>query len=150
MAPQHWVHSCPIINPPAPHAGTDTHFSPLPQGLSQRSSYQSATVTGCSFSAAPLTKETLSPLCRYDHCTDTQTTSGNHLVSFRFTGWTHSATCVRWTHLGVENDPTIKIHCRRSLHSALLELLEATSQPEVSKQNPKKSSALAMISTLLS
>lgn len=86
-------------------------------------------------------RETLSPRCRYDRCTDTLTTSGNHLVSFQFR-WqnTHSAPCVRPTHLGVERDPTIKMRCRRSLLSSqLLELLGATSQPGVSEHNLKKS-----------
>lgn len=48
---------------------------------------------------------------------------------------THSVTCVRRTHLGVENDPTNKIRCCRLFLNAPLELLEATSQPEVSKQD---------------
>lgn len=140
MAPQHCEHSCPIINPPAPHAGTGTHFSPLSQGLSQRSSYQSATATGCSSSATPLTTERRYLLSVDRSCTDTLTTPGNHLVTFQFC-WQkpHSAPCVRPTHLGVENDPTIKMCCRRSLLSAPLELLGATSQPGASKQKLKKS-----------
>lgn len=51
MAPQCRVHSRPIINPPAPHAGADTHFSPV-----KYSSYQSAAVAGRRFAAAPPTK----------------------------------------------------------------------------------------------
>lgn len=101
---------------PQPQMQAPTHT--LHQGLSQRSSYQSARVAGCSFSAASLQllwQKRRYLLCRYDSCTDTPAVSGNHLVSFRFTGRTHSATCVRRTHLGVENDPTIKIRCRRSL-----------------------------------
>lgn len=54
---------------------------------------------------------------------DTPTMSGNHLVSFRC--WQNTLGHGR-THLGVENDPTIKIRCRRSLLNTLLELLEAT------------------------
>lgn len=117
---------------PQPHIQAPTHTCPF---------FPKACHKGAAISqplwqdAASLTKEMLSLLCRYDSCTDIQTTSGNHLVFFHFTGRTHSATCVRRTHLGVENDPTNKIRCCRLFLNAPLELLEATSQPEVSKQD---------------
>lgn len=65
-------------------------------------------------------RETLSPLCRYDRCTDTLATSGNRLVSFQFR-WqnTHTAPCDRPTHTSVWKT-TLQLRCAAADRSSAL------------------------------